>query len=125
MLLVYLCPPVSSASRILEDRDYSIWDSLKFLAILVYKVRKNFVKSSKYILKLAMLIRSLFQVSNFFFSFYTYTCGIWNFPVQGSNLSCSSGLHHGHGNSRPEAHLYPMLQLAATLGFNPLKRPGI
>ena len=35
------------------------------------------------------------------------TCGIWKFPGQGSNQSCSWGLRHSHGNTGSELHLQP------------------
>ena len=34
-----------------------------------------------------------------FFLFYGHLCGIWKFPGQWWNLSCSFGLCHSHGNT--------------------------
>ena len=50
-----------------------------------------------------------------FFSFYGHTRGIWKFPGQGLNCSCSCGLHHSHINAGSKPHLQPMLQLLAIL----------
>ena len=47
--------------------------------------------------------------------FYGHTHGIWKFPGQRSNQSCSWSLYHSHSNAASELHLWPMLQLAATL----------
>ena len=46
-------------------------------------------------------------------SFFWPACGIWKFPGEGSNQSCSWGLCHSHGNTRSKMHLWPTLQLPA------------
>ena len=39
-----------------------------------------------------------------FFSFYVCTCGIWKFPGQGPNDSCSCDVRHSHNNTGSLTH---------------------
>ena len=41
------------------------------------------------------------------FFFQGRTCGIWKFPGQGSNWSCSASLHHSHSNKGFKPCLQP------------------
>ena len=55
----------------------------------------------------------LFLIFLSFCLFLSHSHGIWRFPGQGSNQSCS--LHHSHSNAGSELRLRPTPQLMATL----------
>ena len=47
---------------------------------------------------------SLYPGPFFFFLLHSCTRGIWTFPGQGSNQSCSASLHHSHSNTGSLIH---------------------
>ena len=57
-----------------------------------------------------------------FFSFHSYTCGIWKFQGQGSNQSFSCRLTHSHNNNGSKPHLWPAPWLWQHQMLNPLSK---
>ena len=57
-----------------------------------------------------------------YFAFQGHTCGIWRFPGQRLNLSCSCWPTHSYSKARPEPHPRPVLQFQQHQILNPLSK---
>ena len=64
------------------------------------------------------------KLSFFLFSLFFGGCtnGIWKFPGQVSNQSCSCQLHHSHSNAGSESSVQPTPQLMVMLDPQPTEQ---
>ena len=64
---------------------------------------------------LYVLLCSIYKWKKFFFLFTAAPVAYRNSRASGSIRASAASLHHSHGNTRSKPHLWPMLQVVATL----------
>ena len=77
------------------------------------------------IISIMSIKRIYLDITEFFFLFYSYTCDIWKFLVQGFNQSYSWGLRHSHSDTRSEPPLWPNAEGCGNGPLTHWARPGL